>query len=198
MLDRLQQRAPFLRVVISGRAPVTSLLLGGKPPQSMVIGELDAEAAAAFLKSQGVNDPEVARQLVKSFGGVPLSLKLVATLLAQDPDALKGKNAPKGRGTWFVSLSDEVIQGQLYERVLERIKDDQVRRLAYPGLVLRRITPEVILQVLNEPCELGLHTLEEAAALFEGLRREVSLVSVDTTDGALVHRSDCGADALAS
>jgi hypothetical protein len=190
MLDRLQQRAPFLRVVISGRAPVTSLMLAGKQPRPLVLGELDTEAAVAFLKSQGVTDEDVATRLVKSFGGVPLSLKLVATLLAQDPDALKAANAPKGRGSWFVSISDEVIQGQLYERVLDRIRDDQVRRLAYPGLVLRRITPEVILEVLNEPCELGVQTMSEAATLFDGLRREVSLVAVDQTDGALVHRSD--------
>jgi hypothetical protein len=137
-----------------------------------------------------VTDEAVARRLVKSFGGVPLSLKLVATLLAQDPDALKAGNVPKGRGAWFVRLSDEVIQGQLYERVLEHIKDDQVRRLAYPGLVLRRITAEVILEVLNDPCELGLQTMDEAATLFDGLGREVSLVAIDATDGALVHRSD--------
>jgi cellulose synthase operon protein C len=42
--------------------------------------------------------------------------------------------------------------------------------------VLRRVTPEVIRDVLAEPCGLGAVDTAEARALFEGLRREVSLV----------------------
>src|SRR5260370_41648258 len=76
VLARMQQPWPFLRVVISGRAPVTSLVLAGKPPERMEIGNLDRNAAIAFLQRQGVQDESLAEALVRQVGGVPLSLKL--------------------------------------------------------------------------------------------------------------------------
>jgi hypothetical protein len=190
LLDELQERAPFLRVVISGRAPVESLRLAGRTPHSVVLGDLDTEAAIAFLEAQGVSDRQLAEQLVRSFGGVPLTLKLVASLAAKNAEELAAISPDGRRGGIFVSMSDEVVQGQLYGRILDHIRDEQVRRLAHPGLVLRRITPEIILEVLNEPCELGLTALGEAEELFEELQRETSLVAMDDLDGSLVHRSD--------
>ena len=188
MLGRLQASWTFVRVVISGRAPVDTLRLAGEPPLHMPIGDLDDEAAAAFLRAQGVTDAAMAKRLVSQYGGVPLSLKLVASLLAKDPAALDD-DAPS-RGSLFRRVSDELVQGQLYGRVLDHIGDERVRRLAHPGLVLRRITPELIYQVLNGPCQLGITGPDDAVAMFDALRRETSLVSVDETDGSLVHRSD--------
>ena len=189
MLTQLQSAWPFLRVVVSGRAPVETLRLAGRAPQAMELGTLDDEAAAAFLRSQGIKDPALARKLVRQYGGVPLSLKLVASLLARDPRALDTGAAPD-RGRLFMHASDELVQGQLYERVLSHVGDERVRRLAHPGLVLRRITPDLIREVLNEPCQLGVVSAEDAAELFEALRRETSLVSLDASDGSLVNRSD--------
>jgi len=142
-----------------------------------------------FLEAQGVRDEGLAHRLADLCGGIPLSLKLAATLLAKDPDALRADGG-SAFGTTLMHASDEALQGQLYGRVLDHIADERVRRLAHPGLVLRRITPEVILEVLDGPCELGLTTMAEAHALFDALRRETSLVTVDDTDEALVHRSD--------
>jgi hypothetical protein len=186
MLGRLQQRWPVLRVVIAGRAPVSNVRLAGEPPIDVPLGDLDDRAAIAFLRNVGVKDAQLAKRVVRTVGGVPLSLKLVASLLAQDAtaaDVLGGL----GRGG---RAGDAQIQGMLYERVLGHIHDERVRRLAYPGLVLRRITPDVLLEVLNDPCELGLTGPADALALFESLAREVSLMTLDPVDGSLVHRSD--------
>jgi len=189
MLDRLQQRWPVVRVIVAGRAPVETLHLGGHPPKAMGLGDLDTEAAIAFLAAQGVKDPVLAKRLVDRYGGVPLSLKLVASL-AREPDEDTAELVAGGRVRSLAGIGSEVVQGQLYERVLAHVHDERVRRLAHPGLVLRRITPDVILKVLDGPCELGIADLDAATDLFEALRRETSLMSVDDADGALVHRSD--------
>jgi hypothetical protein len=192
MLTALQQQAPFLRVVISGRAPVESLRLAGKPADSLEIGSLDHTAAIAFLRAQGIDNDDIAARIVNQVGGVPLSLKLAASLIKRiGADARNIDNLTDRSSFWF-SASDELIQGQLFERILGHIHNPQVERLAHPGLVLRRITPEVILNVLNEPCSLAITSLTEAEALFEKLRKETALVMINQDEGAeeLVHRSD--------
>ena len=55
--------------------------------------------------------------------------------------------------------------------------------------MLRRLTPELILEVLAEPCGLEISTPAEARRLFDELGRETALVSFDV-DGALIHRPD--------
>jgi len=188
LLDRMQQARPFLRIVISGRAPVTSLILGGKQPQHIELGELDREAAVAYVQGQGIEDLTLAQALVKQMGGVPLSLKLAAAVVKRD--GVEGVKDVSGKSTFWFSTSDEAIQGVLYARILGHLHDPVLERLAHPGLVLRRISPAVILNVLNGPCELGISSIDEAQALFDKLRRETSLVASDTLDGTLVHRSD--------
>jgi hypothetical protein len=186
MLGNLQERYPFLRVVIAGRAPVSSLRLADKEPSTITLGELDREAAIAFLGAQGVADQKLAGQIVDLVGGVPLSLKLAGTVVARDQRS--GRSV--GLGSLLLSASTEVVQGQLYARILDHIDDERVRRLVHPGLVLRRITPEIILKVLNEPCHLGITDLRQAHDLFDQLHRETSVVSIDDEDGSLLFRSD--------
>lgn len=185
LLGEMQERWPFLRVVVSGRAPVTTLQLAGAAPYSLEIGDLDDGAALAFLRTQGIKSKEIARAIVRQVGGVPLSLKLAAAILKAKP----GTELKVQSGFW-IKTADEVIQGQLYDRILGQIDDPEVARLAHPGLVLRRITPEAILHVLKEPCKLTVRNLQDATILCDKLRREASLVSTDDSEGALVHRRD--------
>ncbi|MGH9960848.1 MAG: hypothetical protein ACREBC_27645 [Pyrinomonadaceae bacterium] len=185
LLDRMQQARPFLRVIVSGRAPVTSLVLGGQPPQHIVLGELDHEAAVAYVQGLGIQDVALAKALVKQMGGVPLSLKLAVSVVKRD--GVEGVKDISGKSIFWFSISDEAIQGVLYSRILGHLHDPVLEKLASPGLVLRRISPAVILNVLNEPCELGISSIEEAQDLFDKLRRETSLVASDTLDGTLVH-----------
>jgi hypothetical protein len=164
MLVKLQDQTPFLRVVVAGRSPVESLSLAGKPPRQIVLGELDDESAMAFLKAQGISDPLLQERLVRTFGRVPLSLKLVGSLAARTPGGAAALLDPAAVGGPLVAASDELIQGQLYDRILDHIANEQVRRLAHPGLVLRRINPLIILEVLNQPCDLGIRTIKEATS----------------------------------
>jgi hypothetical protein len=175
-LARLQALVPQLRVCISGRAEVYD-----HPVLPIALTGLDQDAAQAFLLAHGVDDPALAARLVEQVGGSPLSLKLAAQVYAQEGPELGGR-------TWqlHLNVSDTLLQRQLYQRILRRIHDPQVRKLAHPGLVLRRITPELIEHVLAEPCDIGV---ADPVALFEELRREVSLVHV-AADGSLHHRQD--------
>jgi hypothetical protein len=183
---------PSLRVVVVGRAPLQSLRLGGATAQTLHVGDLDREAALAFLKAKGVDDPDEAAEILGRYGAIPLTLSLAATVSRKDklkPGKVSRGVIPSKLQRWF-SRGDEVVQGQLYDRILEHIHDPRARALAHPGLVLRRITPEIIAKVLNVPCHLYVTDDADAAALFDELRRETSLVIVDDREGALVPRSD--------
>ena len=188
-LRDVQRVSPALRVVVAGRSPVDSLRMARQAPRQIMLGELDDEAALAFLETQGIIDPGMRRALIDTFGRLPLSLKLAALLAARTPGGAASLVGP-GSGLALLRDSGEVTQAQLYGRLLDSISDERVRRLAHPGLILRRINPELILDVLNEPCGLQITTIDEARGLFEGLRRESSLVSISGSDGDLVHRQD--------
>jgi hypothetical protein len=189
LLSALQRQWPFLRVVVAGRVRVETLRLANRPPRHIELGDLDDEAAGSFLNAQGIHDPQVQQDLIRAFGRLPLSLKLVGSLAARTPGGAAALLA--GRNDLFLlTASDEIIQAELYGRFLDQITDERVRRIAHPGLTLRRLNPALILEVLNEPCGLLISTMSEATSLFEELRRESSLVSVDSDDGDLVHRPD--------
>lgn len=190
VLIEMQKRWPFLRVVVSGRAPVTTLQLAGAAPVSLVLGDLDDEAALAFLRARGVEDPKLAKALVKQIGGVPLSLKLAAAVVKEGGADRGGVKDLSGRSAFWFSASDQVIQGQLYDRILGHIHDARVKKLAYPGLILRRISPDVILNILNEPCGLGLSSMAEAEEVFQALLKETALVTTQLSEGSVVHRAD--------
>lgn len=190
MLNELQRSAPFLRVLVAGRAPVESLRLAGDSPRELHLHELDVDSAVAFLAAQGIPDSVVAQRLVETFGRLPLSLKLIGSLALRLPGGASALLHDDAAGSALVDASDAFVQGYLYERILDHIDNEQIRRLAHPGLVLRRINPAIIRYVLNEPCGLGVQSLTEAQLLFEEFRREASLVTVDSADGDLVHRAD--------
>jgi hypothetical protein len=79
----------------------------------------------------------------------------------------------------------------LYRFLLSRIEDPELRRLAHPGLIVRRINHEVIREVLAP--KLGLDRISEARAhaLLAGLAEHHWLVEADPgAPGFLKHRSD--------
>lgn len=190
-LDALQARVPSLRSVISGRVAVESTQYTTKTLELKVF---DAEAGQAFLLSRAKVSPEVALAVVQQVGGSPMMLKLAAELLKREA---AGSGGIKDLHTGLrAKLLGETIQSQLYTRILGHIKDDDVRKLAHPGLVLRRVTADIIAQVLAEPCQVDVTDPGRPRALFEKLRNEVVLVTQPRPD-VLLHRPDLRAVMLA-
>ena len=197
-LADLQDLIPTLRTVVSGRAPVHDLRVNGRRAEELELGDLDDAAAIGFLEARGVTRPGLAAAIVRQVGGSPLSLTLAAEVLrregedAADQRGIKGVDRPRRRRRnpeLGFSAYEETIEGVLYRRILDHIKDPDVRRLAHPGLVLRRVTPELILTVLAGPCDLDVRDIARATELFLALRREITLVS-PAQDGSLRHRPD--------
>lgn len=85
----------------------------------------------------------------------------------------------------------EVAAAYLYRFLLSRIADPQLRRLARPGLVVRRINADVIGEVLAPKLRLGRLAPGDAAQLFETLSTHHWLVEPDpSAPGWVRHRSD--------
>lgn len=185
-LEELQAACPYLRIVIAGRAP-----LPDHPTRSLPLQGFRTETALAFLRGE-LHDMELSdrflRAVVRQVSGNPLSLKLAAELLRREGDG--GVHHLAGQRRALAKLSAEEVQGVLYQRILDNLDSPELRRIANPGLTVRRITPEVIKDVLAEPCGLGKIDDRRAAELFEALRSEASLVAPVPGEEAVVHRTD--------
>jgi len=185
-LDGLLRRLPSLRVVMAGRAPMDEYRT-----QPVHLAGFDDESARGFLASllgtELAADSELVEHIVRVVGRNPLSLRLAADLVvnhgAAELDDINGRRA------LFVRVKAEQVQGWLYKRILDRIADPDVRALAHPGLVVRRLTPDVIRYVLAGPCDVEVPDDARALELFDACSREVSLLSLNT-DGSLQHRAD--------
>lgn len=181
-LDGLQRAIPRLRTVLAGRSPVEDFR-----SEALLLGDLDAPAGVAFLRSQGVASAAVARTVVEQLGGNPLTLRLAAEAIRREGLGAGGVLDLAGLPGLFFHVRDAQIQGQLYTRILGHIHDPEVRKLAHPGLVLRLVTPDIIKSVLAKPCGIAVDSAGRAEALFVALGRE----GLVTTDGkALRHRPD--------
>ncbi len=190
MLAIVQDAHPTLRVVISGRSPVAAAI-GDMTAEELPLGELDPKSAEALLRMQGVGDLGAARRIVGEFGGNPLTLKLAARAWRAEPElgtatGLAGINT---RRFGLFSLSGDIIRGQLYRRILDHIHDPEVQQLAHPGMVLRGVTPVIIIEVLAEPCGIDVPDQAKAERLFDELARESAFVTLDA-DGSLHYRPE--------
>ncbi|MXN92874.1 hypothetical protein GR160_16730 [Flavobacterium sp. Sd200] len=191
MLDIVYSEFPNFRVIIAGRSPIIDSRISTMLTNELSLEQLSEEDSVSLLKRLGVQDNSIAHIIAKQIGGNPLSLRLAANLAAAESNAI-GKKGIENLNTtkWlFFQLDEELIQGQLYQRLLNHIHDDDVRKLAHPGMVLRKTSPEIILAVLAPVCGLQIDNLEEAVNLFEELRREHSLVRTSES-GVLEYRPE--------
>jgi hypothetical protein len=181
LLEELGASIPRLRTVIAGRAEPDDIAF------STVIrmAGLNVEAAVGLLQAKGIEE-NAARAIAERIGGNPLTLQLAASLYLQegpfDVDAQRVQLSS-------LPTNETMVRGVLFRRILAHVHDDDVRRLAHPGLLLRRITPEVIRAVLAEPAGLVVQTDDAARRLFDELRHEVALVTQESDD-VLITRPD--------
>jgi tetratricopeptide (TPR) repeat protein len=188
-LAHLQQEFPRVRVIVSGRAPVPQLATSFGTPLPLTLTEFDESSAISYLMSREVPDYDSARALYRQVGGNPLNLKLAAHIASREKTGKGGIEGIKTTSYLIFAAAENVVQGQLYRRILDRITDEDLQKLAHPGLVVRRVTAKIIQEVLAGPCELGQIDQKRASDLFEKLKTQVDLV-VAEPDGALRHQQD--------
>lgn len=183
-----------LRCIVSGRVAPEAWGSQQAPHtlEALVIGDLETSSALALLNTllPGTKIGQATLQsLIEKFGGNPLLLKLLARVLADDNDVslidLQGAESEH-------KLEGALAQGFLYRRILDRMRepDEDVRRIAHPGLVLRRVTPALIRTVLAEPCGLGEVSVVRSEELFNKLAGQVWLVESGPSPISLYHRRD--------
>ncbi|WP_033341831.1 hypothetical protein [Catenuloplanes japonicus] len=170
-----------LRVILSGRADVaidpTEVADRIEVAEAVWLADLAPDAAAGLLVAQGVPEDQ-APALADLVGGSPLTLRVAARFFTHLSDDERATFIAGNAGS-VRDFDGDLRRELLYQRFLGHIPDPRVRRLAHPGLVLRRVTPALIRHVLAPHCGLGPLTDADAAELLERLADEVWLVKRD-------------------
>ena len=192
-LAQLQECIPTLRTVICGRTEITSTSYKVK---ELKVENFDKDAAIAFLVMQGIQNKDLAARIVTQVGTSPLVLRLAAEV-ARSEDA--GSGGIEGLGSKWLSLfRGETVEVVLYKRILAHVYDRRVQQMANPGLVLRFITPEVLLGVLGPACGVPIAGISDARTLVVAMRKQLATILVPHGGTEkLAHRPDMRAILLA-
>lgn len=184
-LDEIKGIIPSFRPIIIGRSDLVNDLGSF---ERMVIDSFDKESTIAYLEALGINNEKLNKEILEKLGGNPLTLQLAAQVVRREAEI---QDIPiedlKGREL-FEKIDEGRIQEHLVRRNLDHIHDEEVRKLAVPGLLVRQISPEVIQQILAIPCGLGEISYEEAERLYTNLQKETFLLS--ESNGSLSFRQD--------
>jgi hypothetical protein len=141
---------------------------------------LDDASADRLLTSLGV--PFSSFRAIRAVAkGSPLVLRLAAAVAHDAGPAALAR----------VAQRNELAAAYLYRFLLSRIEDRTLRTLAHPGLVVRRISAEVIAEVLGPQLGFGRLDPRVATELFDELSSQYWLVEPDpTARGFVKHRTD--------
>lgn len=165
--------APFpVKIIFSGRLYQAQLEEVKTMHQTnnhvIEIKDFDFVIARKFLEKKLA--PDVAEKVVQS--GVvplrPLELKLVADLLREGTTTIEDLVKDLKEGNKNVPVS-ELFSGMIYRRVLMRIGHPVLREMAYPGLILRYLTADLIEKVLQPALKLNITKEEPPAELLNKL-----------------------------
>jgi hypothetical protein len=196
LIGNIMSRVPRLRVVLVGRAelrhkdfPFTKDQIKWTPHS---LKGFDPKAGRAYLRARMskqqrsmLSDADLDRLVLKVRGN-PLCLRLAARVLARE--GLSDVERAIDRQQLDEAIAEEQLQGMLHKRIVEHLDNDELKKLANPGLIVRRITTDVIRDVLADPCRIDLSVTGEAE-LLELLQLEGSLVEL-VDDRTVKHRSD--------
>lgn len=182
-INLAMQNVKDLRVVIVGRDEALNFFPNA---ERLSLKEFkDITSRRAILEVRGVPH-SISARVAKEVGGRPLALLLAARLVKDHgEDSVTLSFGEKFNNIFLGHL----IEGILYDRILSHIPDADVRKLAHPGLVLRRVNSDVISRVIAPVLNLGEFPSDKCERVMEMLRRQKDLVYVDT-DGSVRHRSD--------
>ncbi len=178
-----------LRVIFSGRlyGEDCDSIKNFGVTESVEIDELEPELAESLLVSRGL-PLGTASRLARSkvLPRRPLELNLLAKLVGGDERDIKELEDEIRAGG---QAAHELFAGIIYRRVLQRIENNTARSLAYPGLVLRYVTTELIQKVLVPAMELPPLDDTEAAQALNALA-SYAWLTYRGNNGEVYHRKD--------
>lgn len=162
VLDLIILGIPGIKIIISGRAPVKPKNIGGQPVTPMVLNGFSNEDSKIWLKQQSITDDSVLQQVVDLAAGIPLRLKLAVRLIKSGASI---KELPQ-------DLPKILIEGYLYQRILDRLIDPSVIHLAKDLLILRKCSYEMFKGLFLDKLPEGSSSEE----VYEKVSREIALV----------------------
>ncbi|MCE8510432.1 hypothetical protein KBY28_18420 [Ruegeria pomeroyi] len=213
--EQFRRELPGLRCVLSGRAePLEGDELDdrfGPASRRIALDGLSVEAGAQLIEEEDrrlseedmqrkgldrppvLTDESLRHTVSRLLKGHPLAL-LIFVQYARGHDGDIADLIADLEEDGAEAFRSEFAHRFLYERILDRIDDPELRSLAHPGLVLRQINTDLIRFVLAVPC-LGLPEgtvlpLSRAEALREKLENEYWLVEPGEPPFDLRHRAD--------
>lgn len=189
------------RVILSGRALGERLAPENAPHVAQDLAPMEnwlalegvnERAGAAILRQldkdyDSLPDPAQRLAAARALNGHPLALKIFQ-LYVRDKDPatiatiLSDLHADEG-------FAKETALRFLYGRILERLSTPEVKAIARPGLILRRVSPDLIRLVLAGPCGLGEIDAARASELFAQLVSNYWLIE-EHGAGVARHRAD--------
>ncbi|MCP5304943.1 MAG: ATP-binding protein [Chromatiaceae bacterium] len=190
VVDALRDTGADLMVIYAARAfgQPSRLAEGARLAHQSVSRFSQAEAVdylTTKARQRGVRlTRKMAARANRSIKGWPLYLRIAVSMLRSSHDNFDPTD-------WLeqIERGGRSAQATLYERLLDRLQDKNLRRLAKPGLLVRRITRDVIERVLAGPCDLPPEV--DVDQLMQKAEHEGQLFSRDSSDpGALWHRQD--------
>lgn len=176
-----------VRVIVSGRGSLLEISSKLKP---LPIGALSLRATRELIalrsESEGLNLTETQMgALARPLRGSPLDVVIVTAWLKDNPDnaskfieGVAGDAEIASEGANIDAAAAEArVTALLVRRMINHIATRAVRDLAFPGFVVRAITPDVIREVMMpaRECE-GAGAAARAQILFRRLRAERWLV----------------------
>lgn len=148
-----------LRIVIAGRADMPEITTSQK---RIVLGPLTLDATTELIRRRNESEElalttEQIRTLARPLGNSPLDVIIVMNWLkGREADEraklaaeiVKEIEAEAGNEQTIGPLAATRVTGILIDRMVKHINDEEVRKLAIPGLVVRAVTPDVIRYVM--------------------------------------------------
>ena len=182
-----------LRLLVSGRsAPdLPADELKRRFAETLDLAGLAPAAGAALLREdaagRGLFSAARARRAAEALQGHPQALRLLGRYAVDHPGEI---DEILRDGLHEAHFGVRFAQVFLYTRILGRIRDRDVARLAHPGLVLRRVTPALIREVLAGPCGFGAIDAARARDLYDRLAATVWIVDHTERDDVVLHRRE--------
>ena len=157
---RAPGEAPGVATILAARAapPVSDAVMQSWFDRRIPLGPLGADDAAALLAAHDPGLPaEMRRRIVAALGGMPLHLVVAARRLAAlGADRREAEVAALERAGLASVAADTALEA-LQPRFLDRLRVSglpqgltarDVRALAYPGMLLRQMTEEYLVEVI--------------------------------------------------